>query len=367
MQLRTKESRTCLFSIGTIKVISRQIDVPHDEHHLAPRSWIKVARAYGFPDRRSVLQLLSTTLPLASLWYLMQMSLGIGYWATLLLAVPTAGLLVRLFMIQHDCGHHSFFHRRWLNDIVGRVIGVFTLTPYDHWRNAHAFHHASAGNLDRRGIGDIDVLTVEEYLALSVGRRFLYQLYRNPIVFFGIGPIYLFVIKHRFPFRSRPSGRRGVVSVCATNAAIGAVIAAAIYCFGVVDLLMVQIPVTLLASSIGVWLFFVQHQFERTYWERESDWNFSHAALRGSSYYELPGLMRWFTADIGIHHIHHLCSKIPNYRLRECLRDNPELRTAAKRLTFTQSIQCMRLALWDERQKRLIGFREAGVVMSEPV
>lgn len=329
----------------------------------SPRSWIRVARAYGVPDRRSALQLISTIMPLAALWYLMQMSLDVGYWATLCLALPTAGLLVRLFMIQHDCGHHSFFRRRWLNDMIGRMIGVLTLTPYDNWRNAHAFHHASSGNLDRRGIGDVDVLTVGEYRALSRSRRFLYRLYRNPFIFFGIGPTYLFVIKHRFPFRSRPGGRRGVVSVCATNLAIGAVLALAMYCFGVGDLLMVQIPVTLLASSIGVWLFFVQHQFERTYWEREPDWNFAQAALRGSSYYELPAILRWFTADIGIHHIHHLCSKIPNYRLRECLAANPELRTAAQRLTLLQSIRCMRLALWDEQSKRLIGFREARTIV----
>ena len=304
------------------------------------------------------MQLVTTAVPMAALWLLMQQSLAVGYWATLLLAIPTAGLLVRLFMIQHDCGHHSFFHARWLNDAVGRIISVFTLTPYDQWRNAHAYHHATSGDLDRRGIGDIDMLTVAEYRALSRRGRFLYRLYRNPLVVFGIGPAWVFVIKQRFPFRSRPDGARGLVSVVATNVAIAAVLALAMYLFGVADILLVQIPVTLIASSIGVWLFFVQHQFERTYWERHKDWSFADAALRGSSYYALPRVLRWFTADIGIHHIHHLCSRIPNYRLSECLAAHPALGDV-ERLTLWQSIRCMRLTLWDEGQKRLVGFREA--------
>ena len=325
----------------------------------AANSWIKVARTYGVPDaRRSVLQLITTAVPLAALWVLMQQSLAWGYWATLLLAIPTAGFLVRLFMIQHDCGHHSFFRSRWLNDLVGRVISVFTLTPYDQWRNAHAYHHATSGDLDRRGIGDIDMLTVAEYRALGWRGRFLYRLYRNPLVTFVIGPAWVFVIKQRFPFRSRPDGARGLTSVLATNIAIGAVLALAMYFIGVADILLVQIPITLIASSIGVWLFFVQHQYERTYWERHKDWSFATAALRGSSYYALPRILRWFTADIGIHHIHHLCSRIPNYRLNECLTANPALGDV-ERLTFWQSIKCMRLTLWDEGQKRLVGFREA--------
>lgn len=309
-----------------------------------------------------MLQLLNTTVPLAAIWTVMKLNqdYGIGYWATLLLAVPAAGLLVRLFMIQHDCGHGSFFRARWLNDLVGRVIGVFTLTPYDHWRSAHAYHHATAGNLSRRGIGDIDVLTVDEYLALGRWKRLLYRFYRNPFVFFGIGPIYLFVIKHRFPFRSRPEGKRGIASVLATNGAIAALVALAIYFFGAADLLLVQIPITVIASSIGVWLFFVQHQFEHTYWEPQATWRFEDAALRGSSYYDLPRILRWFTADIGIHHVHHLCSKIPNYRLRECVDANPSL-GAVRKLTLWESLKCMRLALWNEQQKRLVGFRELKV------
>jgi len=290
---------------------------------------------------------------------------GIGYWATLLLAVPAAGLLVRMFMIQHDCGHGSFFRSRWVNDLVGRVIGVFTLTPYDHWRSAHAHHHATSGNLDRRGIGDIDVLTVDEYQALSKWQRVRYRLYRNPLLFFGIGPTYLFVIKQRFPFRSRPEGGRSIASVVFTNLAIAAVFGLAMYLLGVADILMVQIPITLLASSIGVWLFFVQHQFAHTYWERQTEWSFQDASLHGSSYYDLPKVLRWFTADIGIHHVHHLCSKIPNYRLRECVDANPGLADVRK-LTLWESLKCMRLTLWDEHAKRLIGFRDMRRAASGP-
>lgn len=302
-------------------------------------------------------------MPLAVLWALMAWSLDYGYWITLLLAVPTAGLVVRLFMIQHDCGHGAFFRSRRLNDMLGRVIGVFTLTPYEHWRKAHAIHHATSGNLSRRGVGDVDLLTVREYLALSRWKRLGYRLYRNPIVFFGIGPTYLFVLKHRLPLPMLRGGRRSLFSVLWTNLAIAAVIALAMTLFGVAEFLLVQIPVTMLASSIGVWLFFIQHQYEHTYWEADGNWSFHEAALRGSSHYDLPGILRWFTANIGIHHVHHLCSRIPNYRLRECLRDNPALRDVG-RLTLFESLKCVRLTLWDEESKRLVGFRHLRALRS---
>jgi omega-6 fatty acid desaturase (delta-12 desaturase) len=260
-------------------------------------------------------------------------------------------------MIQHDCGHGSFFRSRALNDMLGRIIGVFTLTPYEHWRKAHAIHHATSGNLDRRGIGDVDLKTVGEYLALSRRRRLVYRLYRNPFVFFGIGPTYLFVLKHRLPLAGLRGGRRAVLSVLGTNLAIAGVVALQMASFGVTEFLLVQAPITILASSIGVWLFFVQHQFERTYWARDEHWSFHEAALRSSSYLDLPRWLRWFTASIGIHHVHHLCSRIPNYRLQECLDDHAPLREIS-RLTLRDSLGCVRLALWDEDAKRLIGFRQ---------
>jgi omega-6 fatty acid desaturase (delta-12 desaturase) len=321
-------------------------------------SWMKIARAYGAPDhRRSIIQLTTTVVPLAGLWLLMMQSLTYGYWLTLLLAIPAAGFLVRLFMIQHDCGHGSFFRSRALNDLVGRVIGVFTLTAYDDWRNAHAIHHATSGNLCKRGTGDVDLLTVSEYRALSWWGRLTYRLYRHPIVLFGIGPIYLFVVKHRFPLPTPPGRKRIIISVLWTNLAIAASIALGMVLFGAVDFLMVQLPITILASSIGVWLFFVQHNFENAYWAKSETWKYEDAALHGSSYYELPAILRWFTADIGLHHIHHLYSKIPNYKLRDCIADNPALREFS-RLTLWQSLKCVRLTLWDETQNRLVGFRQ---------
>ena len=293
----------------------------------------------------------------AGLWVLMWAALGFGYWLSLLLAVPAAGFLVRLFMIQHDCGHGAFFRRRALNDWVGRVIGTLTLTPYDAWRRSHAVHHASSGNLEARGIGDINTLTVREYLALSRWGRLGYRLYRNPIVMFGLGPAYLFLVQHRFPSGSMRGALQPWLSTMATNLAIALVVIGMMWLVGVTPFVLVHLPITLLASSIGVWLFYVQHQFEDTYWARSPAWSLHEAALRGSSHYELPGILRWFTANIGVHHVHHLSSRIPFYRLPRVLRDHPELRGVG-RLTLWRSLACVRLVLWDEGRRRLISFRE---------
>jgi omega-6 fatty acid desaturase (delta-12 desaturase) len=260
-------------------------------------------------------------------------------------------------MIQHDCGHGSFFRHRLANDWVGRVIGVLTLTPYDFWRRTHALHHASSGNLDRRGIGDIDTLTVREFMALSTGRRLLYRLYRHPIVMFGIGPAYLFILRHRLPMGLMRSGWQPWISAMATNAAIVVLIAPMMWLVGVGPFLLVQVPITLLAASIGVWLFYVQHQFEDTFWAHEEGWDFHEAGLHGSSHYDLPIVLRWFTANIGVHHVHHLCSRIPYYRLQQVLLDHPQLSTVG-RLTLFQSLCCVRKVLWDEDRHKLVSFRE---------
>jgi omega-6 fatty acid desaturase (delta-12 desaturase) len=304
---------------------------------------------------RSVFEIVITAGPFALLWVLMWAALDAGYWIGLLLAVPAAGFLVRLFMIQHDCGHGSFFRHRLANDWIGRVIGVLTLTPYDFWRRAHALHHAGSGNLDRRGIGDIDTLTVREFLALPRGRRLLYRLYRHPIVMFGVGPAYLFIFRHRLPMGLMRSGWQPWISAV--------LVATLIWLVGVGPFLLVQLPITLLAASIGVWLFYVQHQFEDTFWAHEEGWNFHEAGLHGSSHYDLPIVLRWFTANIGVHHVHHLCSRIPYYRLPQVLRDHPQL-AAVGRLTLFQSPSCVRKVLWDEGRHKLVSFREMASVPS---
>jgi len=306
---------------------------------------------------RSVFELLITALPFVFVWVLMWAVLDAGYWLGLLLAVPAAGFVVRLFMIQHDCGHGAFFRRRRTNDWVGRVISLLTLTPYDHWRRDHAAHHAGQGNLDRRGIGDIKTLTVREFLALPRRRQLLYRLYRHPLVMFGIGPAYLFLLANRLPSGLMRGGWKSWLSTMATNGVVAVLVAAMIWLVGLGPFVLVHLPIILLAAAIGVWLFYIQHQFEDTYWAHDEGWNFHAAALNGSSHYDLPGVLRWFTASIGVHHVHHLSSRIPYYRLQQVLRDHPEFATVG-RLTLSQSLRCVRRALWDERKQKLVTFRE---------
>jgi acyl-lipid omega-6 desaturase (Delta-12 desaturase) len=320
------------------------------------RGWIQILARYRAPNpARSVIELVITAGPLVLLWFLMWATLDLGYWVCLFLAVPAAGFLVRLFMIQHDCGHGAFFRHRLANDWVGRVIGVLTLTPYDFWRRTHAIHHSTLGNLDRRGTGDIDTLTVHEYLGLSRRRRLCYRVYQHPIIMFGLGPAFLFIVQRRLPFGLMRAGWQPWLSTMATNIAIAAFVATMIWLVGVVPFLLVHLPIVLLAASVGVCLFYVQHQFEDTEWARDGVWNLHEVALHGSSYYDLPSVMRWFTANIGVHHIHHLCSRIPYYRLPLVLRDYPHL-SVIGRLTLVESFRCARLVLWDEGQQRLVSF-----------
>jgi omega-6 fatty acid desaturase (delta-12 desaturase) len=306
---------------------------------------------------RSIFELFITIVPLVLLWLLMWRALDLGYGLYLLLAVPAAGFLVRLFMIQHDCGHGAFFRHRLANDWVGRAIGVLTLTPYDFWRRTHAVHHATSGNLDRRGMGDVDTLTVGEYLSLSRWSRLRYRLYRHPLVMFGLGPAYLFILQQRLPVGLMRGGWQPWLSTMATNLGILLAATVTIWAVGIGPFLLVQLPIMLIGASLGVWLFYVQHQFENTFWAHDKLWNVHEAALHGSSHYDLPIVLRWFTANIGIHHIHHLCSRIPFYRLPHALRQHPDLEKVG-RLTLGQSLLCVRLVLWDEAARRLITFRE---------
>ena len=322
------------------------------------REWASILGRYREPNEgRSVLELVITAGSFVLLWVLMWEALRFGYWLSLPLAVPAAGFLVRLFMIQHDCGHGSFFRRRAANDWVGRAIGALTLTPYDVWRRSHAIHHAGSGNLERRGIGDINTLTVREYLALPGWRKLGYRLYRNPVVMFGFGPAYLFLIQHRLPIGAMRGGLQPWLSTMATNGAIALGVVVMMWLVGVTPFVLVHLPIILLASSIGVWLFYVQHQFEDTFWAKGQAWTVHDAALHGSSHYVLPPVLRWFTANIGVHHVHHLCSRIPYYRLPSVLHDHPELGEVG-RLTLRESFGCVRLVLWDEQGRRLISFRD---------
>jgi omega-6 fatty acid desaturase (delta-12 desaturase) len=306
---------------------------------------------------RSVFELIITAVPFVLLWVLISWAVDARYWIGLLLVAPAAGLLVRLFMIQHDCGHGSFFRRRSVNDWVGRVISVLTLTPYDFWRRTHAIHHATSGNLDHRGTGDIDTLTVREYLDLPRWRQLRYRLYRHPIVMFVLGPAYVFLLHYRLPIALMRSGWQPWLSTMGTNVAIAILFALMMWLVGVASFLIVQVPITLLAASLGVWLFYIQHQFEDTFWEHDDDWTPQEAALHGSSHYDLPLVLRWFTANIGVHHVHHLSSRIPYYWLPEVLRNHPQL-AVVRRLTLLQSLRCVRMVLWDERRRRLVTFRE---------
>lgn len=327
-----------------------------------PRAWAPILARYRDPEfKRSLFEIIVTAGPLFLIWGVAAAAVKAGWWWGLLLAFPAALFLVRLFMIQHDCGHGAFFRSKTLNDWVGRLIGVLTLTPYDYWRKTHAIHHGTSGNLDRRELGAIEMMTVAEYQALPRWRRLLYRLYRNPIVLFVIGPAYMFVIQHRLPVGLMKNGLRPWISVMGNNAGVLVLAALSVWAFGWAAVLAVFLPTVLISASIGVWLFYVQHQFETTHWAREGEWDLHEAALLGSSYYDLPPVLRWFTANIGVHHVHHVNSRIPFYRLGDVLRDHPELK-GVSRLTLWRSFRCVSLALWDEAGRRLVSFREAKAI-----
>lgn len=307
---------------------------------------------------RSVTELAVTLLPFCGLIIAMLWGIGAGHYG-MLAAAPVAGLLLlRLFIIQHDCGHGSFFASRFSNDWTGRVLGVLTFTPYDCWKRSHDLHHASTGNLDARGFGDVDTWTVHEFHASGRLMRLFYRVYRHPIVLFVVGPAYLFLLRHRLPIGLMKQGSKYWVSAIATNLTTTGVLALLIYFYGLPTAILTVLPVLLIAASTGVWLFYIQHQFEEAHWDRKTDWSFHEAALFGSSHLDLPQPLRWFTGNIGVHHVHHLASRVPFYRLIEVLSEYPELRDL-NRFTVFQSIRPIWLSLWDEDKRRLVSFREA--------
>ncbi len=322
------------------------------------RDWVRILAQYREPSpQRSILELLITLGPFALLMALAWWSLSVSYILAAFISTLNGAFLVRTFVIQHDCGHGSFFRNRKTNDWTGRVLGVLTMTPYDVWRKKHSIHHASAGNLDRRGIGDVKTLTIDEYRRRSRAGRIGYWLYRHPLFLFGIVPTYLFFLENRVPVGSMHSGASWL-SVMATNVALATLIGAAIWLAGIVPVVVTVLPTALVGASVGVWLFYVQHQFEETSWDGSSDWDMHDAALEGSSHYILPPVLRWFTANVGIHHVHHLYNRIPFYRLSEVIRDHQDL-ASAQRMTLCQSLDCARRHLWDENSRRLLSFAEA--------
>lgn len=321
-----------------------------------PRQLVRELRAFTAPQPwRSGFELAITLAPFLFLCWLMLAAVGAGYLLALVFTVPAGLLLLRLFLIQHDCGHGAFLPGRSGNDWLGRALGVLTLTPFDCWRRSHALHHASTGNLDARGYGDVDTLTVREFHARTRFRQILYRIYRHPLTLLGFGPVYLFLLRHRLPIGLMKAGSIYWVSAMATNAVTALLLGALILQFGFGTVALILLPVVLIAAAMGVCLFYVQHQFEGAHWDQSADWSFHDAALHGSSHLELPPVLRWFTANIGVHHVHHLASRIPYYRFPEVLRAYPRLR-AMNRFTALQTFGTLRLALWDEDQRRLIPF-----------
>jgi acyl-lipid omega-6 desaturase (Delta-12 desaturase) len=280
--------------------------------------------------------------------------LKVSFWLVLPLAILAAGLMVRTFILFHDCGHGSFYPSRVANDVVGFVCGMLTFTPYYHWRWEHSLHHASSGDLDRRGVGDVWTMTVQEYLESTRWRRFAYQLSRNPIILFVIAPVFLLIVRERFPTPgANPRERK---SVWWMNLAVVAMALGMGEIFGFKNYLLIQLIITMVAGAIGVWMFYVQHQFDPAYWERREAWDYTAAALQGSSFYRLPKILQWFSGNIGFHHIHHLSPRIPNYNLERCHRSHPIFETVVP-LTLLRSFKAITFHLWDEQERRLVSFR----------
>ncbi len=339
--------------------MNTQAKLSNNAIELDARGWTKALEKYKTPNNfKAIREILLTVVPFAAIWAIMYQAISYSYLITALLAFPAAGFLVRIFIIQHDCGHGSFLSNQTANRWLGRVLGILTITPYDYWQRSHAIHHATSGNLDHRGMGDIQTLTVNEYKSKSKFGRILYRIYRNPVILFVVGPAYVFFLEQRLPIGMMKIGWRPWISTMLTNLGIIFYSLLLIWFVGWKAFLAIQVPVTLLAASFGVWLFFVQHQFEDTNWDHSSDWDRRESALHGSSHYDLPVVLRWLSGNIGIHHVHHLCSHIPFYRLTEVIRDYPELKEVS-RITLWESFKCVKLALWDENKYRLLSFKEA--------
>lgn len=319
-------------------------------------SWQAAVEPFQQPSAlRSIWQLINTLVPYALLWLALYLSIGVSLWLTVPLVILASGFLVRIFIIFHDCGHGSYLRSRRANDIVGFITGVLTFSPSRHWSWEHAVHHGGAGNLNKRGRGDIWTMTVQEYLEASRGRRLHYRLVRSPVVLFLLAPIFVFAIKHRFSAAKAP--RRARHSVWLTNLALSVMVATLSWLFGLWTYLILQAAMLMLSGAAGLWLFYVQHQFEGVYWERGESWSYTAAALQGSSYYKLPKVLQWFSGNIGFHHVHHLSPRIANYNLQKC-HDRSSVLQQVKPITFWRGFESLTFRLWDEQRKKLVGFGE---------
>lgn len=316
-------------------------------------TWQRVVADYQQPSTsRSLWQVVNTLVPYAALWVLMYFTLKVSWWATIPLAVLAGAFLVRIFILFHDCGHGSFFRSKRANDLLGMALGVLTFTPYYQWRWEHAIHHGTTGHLDKRGTGDVWTMTIQEYLDAPRWKRVAYRILRNPLFLLLVVPLFLFVVLQRVP---TTKGRRERRSVWWVNLAVACHVVAMSWIFGMKAYLLVQLIVTMTAGAGGVLLFYVQHQFENAYWERGDNWDYTTAALQGSSFYKLPAVLQWFSGSIGFHHIHHLSPRIPNYNLQRC-HDSHPISRQIKPITFCASLQTLRLHLWDEDAKKLVGY-----------
>jgi Fatty acid desaturase len=305
--------------------------------------------------RISLMQLFNTLLPLAALWLAAYYSLSVSYALTLAFGVGASFFVIRTFIIFHDCCHGSFFKSKRANDIWGIITGVLTFVPYQQWKNAHAIHHATSSNLDKRGVGDLWIMTVDEYAAASPLQKLAYRAYRNPFVMFGLGPIFVFMIQYRF--NRKGARRKERMNTYLMNALLVVFYGALLWAIGWKALLIVHGPIFYLSGVLGIWLFYVQHQFEESYFEKEDEWSYVRAAVDGSSYYKLPKLLQWLTGNIGFHHVHHLSPKVPNYYLEVAHESTPPLHKATT-ITIRQSLESLRFRLWDERDKRFVSFRD---------
>src|SRR5690625_5130618 len=298
--------------------------------------------------RASIIQLLNTVLPFLLLWFLAYQSLSVSFWLTLALSVVASGFVIRIFIIFHDCTHGSFFKSSKANRIVGTITGIITLFAFEKWKRSHAIHHATSSNLDKRGIGDVWVMTVDEYAAASFWGRLAYRLYRNPIIMFGLGPLYLFLLSHRFIRKG--ARRKERMNTYLINISIAGIYSLLIWTVGGQAFLINQLPILFLSGSLGIWLFYVQHQFEDSYFENEEEWDFVKAAVDGSSYYKLPKVLQWITGNIGYHHVHHLSHRVPNYKLDNAHESTPPLKKATT-ITLASSLKSIRFRLYDEASK----------------